>query len=30
MRLARLRGRARCQGFAGVLPGQVVQIDGIG
>jgi Rhs element Vgr protein len=30
MRLARLRGRARCQGFAGVLPGSVVQIDGIG
>jgi len=30
MRLARLRGRARCQGFAGVLPGSVVQIMGIG
>lgn len=30
MRLARLRGRARCQGFAGVQPGKVVQIDGIG
>jgi Rhs element Vgr protein len=30
MRLARLRGRARCQGFAGVLPDQIVQISGIG
>ena len=30
MRLARLRGRARCQGFAGIQPGNVVQIDGIG
>ncbi|RQS65779.1 type VI secretion system tip protein VgrG [Burkholderia sp. Bp8963] len=30
MRLARLRGRARCQGFAGVLPGKIVQIGGIG
>jgi Rhs element Vgr protein len=30
MRLARLRGRARCQGFAGVAPGRIVQIDGIG
>jgi Rhs element Vgr protein len=30
MRLARLRGRARCQGFAGVLPGHIVQIKGIG
>src|SRR5262249_55318087 len=30
MRLARLRGRARCQGFAGVLPGTIVQISGIG
>lgn len=30
MRLARLRGRARCQGFAGIKPGDVVQIDGIG
>ena len=30
MRLARLRGRARCQGFAGILPGNIVQINGIG
>jgi Rhs element Vgr protein len=30
MRLARLRGRATCQGFAGVLPGQIAQIEGIG
>lgn len=30
MRLARLRGRARCQGFAGILPGSIVQINGIG
>ncbi|MFL9912278.1 type VI secretion system tip protein VgrG [Paraburkholderia sp. RL17-337-BIB-A] len=30
MRLARLRGRARCQGFAGIAPGDIVQIDGIG
>jgi len=30
MRLARLRGRARCQGFAGILPGNIVQITGIG
>ena len=30
VRLARLRGRARCQGFAGIQPGNVVQIDGIG
>ncbi len=30
MRLARLRGRARCQGFAGILPGKIVQISGIG
>jgi Rhs element Vgr protein len=30
MRLARLRGRARCQGFSGILPGNVVQINGIG
>jgi Rhs element Vgr protein len=30
MRLARLRGRARCQGFAGMLPGKIVQINGIG
>jgi Rhs element Vgr protein len=30
MRLARLRGRAKCQGFAGVLPGKIVQITGIG
>lgn len=30
MRFARLRGRARCQGFAGILPGNIVQINGIG
>ncbi len=30
MRLARLRGRARCQGFADVLPGKIVEIIGIG
>jgi Rhs element Vgr protein len=30
MRLARLRGRARCQGFAGILPGSIVQVNGIG
>jgi len=30
MRLARLRGRARCQGFADVLPGKIVEITGIG
>jgi len=30
MRLARLRGRARCQGFPAILPDQVVQISGIG
>jgi Rhs element Vgr protein len=30
MRLTRLRGRARCQGFARILPGAIVQINGIG
>ncbi|MFC3443802.1 type VI secretion system tip protein VgrG [Sphingobium rhizovicinum] len=30
MRLARLRGRARCQGFADMLPGLIVEISGIG
>lgn len=30
MRLARIRGRARCQGFAAVKPGAIVQIDGLG
>jgi Rhs element Vgr protein len=30
MRLARLRGRARCQGFAKLAPGKTVQITGIG
>jgi Rhs element Vgr protein len=30
MRLARLRGRAKCQGFANILPGKIVQISGIG
>lgn len=29
-RLAKVRGRARCQGFAGVLPGKIVEITGIG
>src|SRR5262249_15724658 len=26
MRLAKVRGRARCQGFAGILPGNIVEI----
>jgi Rhs element Vgr protein len=30
MRLAKLRGRARCQGFAEIKPGNIVQISGIG
>ena len=30
MQFARLRGRARCQGFAGIIPGNIVQINGIG
>lgn len=30
MRLAKVRGRARCQGFAGVKPDTVVEITGIG
>lgn len=30
MRLAKVRGRARCQGFAGILPGKIVEITGIG
>jgi Rhs element Vgr protein len=30
MRLAKVRGRARCQGFAGVLPGKIVEVIGIG
>ncbi|MES3020484.1 MAG: type VI secretion system tip protein VgrG [Pseudomonadota bacterium] len=29
-RLAKVRGRARCQGFAGVKPGDVVALDGVG
>jgi Rhs element Vgr protein len=29
-RLARVRGRAKCQGFAGVAPGKIVEITGIG
>ena len=29
-RLAKVRGRARCQGFAGVLPGKVIEVSGIG
>jgi len=30
MRLAKIRGRARCQGFAALLPGQIVEISGVG
>jgi Rhs element Vgr protein len=30
MRLAKVRGRARCQGFAGVMPDKIVEISGIG
>lgn len=30
MRLAKVRGRARCQGFAAVMPGKIVEISGIG
>jgi Rhs element Vgr protein len=30
MRLGKVRGRARCQGFAAVLPDDVVEITGIG
>jgi Rhs element Vgr protein len=30
MRLAKIRGRARCQGFAAILPDQLVEITGIG
>jgi len=29
-RLARIRGRAKFQGFAGVLPGKVIEVNGIG
>ena len=29
-RLAKVRGRARFQGFAGVMPGKVIEIDGVG
>lgn len=29
-RLARVRGRAKCQGFAGVTPGKIVEVTGIG
>ncbi len=29
-RLAKVRGRAKCQGFAGVMPGKIVEITGIG
>jgi Rhs element Vgr protein len=29
-RLAKVRGRAKFQGFAGVMPGKVIEIDGIG
>ncbi len=30
MRLARIRGRAKCQGFAKILPDSLVQVTGIG
>jgi len=30
MRLAKVRGRARCQGFAGVMPDKIVEVSGIG
>lgn len=30
MRLAKIRGRAKCQGFAAILPDQLVEISGIG
>jgi Rhs element Vgr protein len=30
MRLAKIRGRAKCQGFAALLPDQIVEISGIG
>lgn len=29
-RLARVRGRARFQGFAGILPGQLIELSGVG
>jgi len=29
-RLARIRGRARFQGFAGVMPGKIIEISGVG
>ncbi|NTU58407.1 MAG: type VI secretion system tip protein VgrG [Chlorobiaceae bacterium] len=29
-RLAKVRGRARCQGFAGASPGKVIEVTGIG
>lgn len=29
-RLAKVRGRAKCQGFAGVMPGKIMEITGIG
>lgn len=29
-RLAKIRGRAKCQGFAGILPGDLIEITGIG
>ncbi|MEF8708594.1 MAG: type VI secretion system tip protein VgrG [Candidatus Accumulibacter propinquus] len=29
-RLAKVRGRARFQGFAGILPGKMLRIDGVG
>lgn len=29
-RLARIRGRARCQGFSGIKPGQIIELSGVG
>lgn len=29
-RLAKIRGRARFQGFAGILPGKIIEISGVG
>jgi Rhs element Vgr protein len=29
-RLAKVSGRARCQGFAGVMPGKIIEVSGIG
>ncbi len=29
-RIAKIRGRARCTGFAGVNPGDVLKVSGVG